>query len=82
MYLHTPERNQGQIVKVSYASDPEGCGVYRRVLDQSDGHVSWGFVAWETLEDLGVDIGDACLYDELFSVDDLAWRACSPPTDD
>ena len=82
MYLHTPERNQGQIVKVSYASDPEGCGIYRRVLDQSDGHVSWGFVAWDTLMDLGVDVDSACLFDELCSVDGLEWRRCSPPTDD
>ncbi len=37
MKFHTPPRNQGQMVEISYASDDEGAGIFKRVFDTSDG---------------------------------------------
>lgn len=46
--MSTPQRNQGQIVTVSYAYDSEG-GAYRRTHDGSDGSTvyEYGDLDWD-----------------------------------
>lgn len=48
--LHTPPRNQGQIVETSYGWS-DGF-LYRRIVDTSDGSVLWEVAAEEEADQL------------------------------
>ena len=78
MMFHTPRRNQGQMVEVSYASDDEGAGIFKRVLDRSDDKETLFFLSWEDFYDLGNDASDFAPWNDEPDVPARAWKKVQP----
>lgn len=74
MKMHTPSKNQGQIVEVSYGYGSDGTA-YKRVHDRSDRSTQWyrGELDWDREPEHEDHEAAPCV---------LAWIACAEPTED